>query len=190
MPTSSMPRRSTSRMQEVIINGMSRFSRLQSKRRTLNLYLLENGCDRGSAYFKICWNLTANNGPGLVLGTRHINSSSPQNLMLMFNVIVSDIFNDLANGWSSSHLRLSCRKKNNERMQNNLNDWWIRVDDECRQHTFSTCSALTTGRSLVLSISSYSINRMFWHPSSSSKKNSFHCGLTTSARIFVADFRK
>lgn len=59
------------------------------------------------AYFKTCWNFDPKIGPGFVLGTRHVCSSSLSNFTRMFNVMASDSLSDFAVGLSSNHLRLS-----------------------------------------------------------------------------------
>lgn len=61
-----------------------------------------------STYFNTCSNLTPNNAPGLVVGTRHDCSSSLTNFTTMFSVIASESFNDLAVVVSCNHLRLNC----------------------------------------------------------------------------------
>lgn len=63
---------------------------------------------KSCTHFKTCWNLTPNNGPGFVVGTR---SSSLENLTVTFKVMASESFNDFGIGVPSNQFRLNCRKK-------------------------------------------------------------------------------
>lgn len=58
-------------------------------------------------YFRTCCILAPNNAPGFDVGTRRSDTSPGTNLNIIFNVIVSDNFNDLFIGESRSHCRLN-----------------------------------------------------------------------------------